>query len=192
MKKKYYSWSDIEKMCIMITHQMYADMWRPDYIVGITRGGNVPATIISSMLNIPAETINVSFRDYPSQESVCWMAEDAFGYGHISDGQGNHCDGSVETQRKKILIIDDINESGRTFDWIIQDWQSLCLPNDPAWNDIWGQSVRFAVITENLASDFDLVTYYGDTVNKVEEPVWLEYPWSNVGKYGGRDTREIR
>ena len=28
---------------------MYADNWRPDYIVGITRGGNIPATIILNM-----------------------------------------------------------------------------------------------------------------------------------------------
>ena len=31
---------------------MYVDNWRPDYIIGITRGGNVPATIISNMTGI--------------------------------------------------------------------------------------------------------------------------------------------
>ena len=41
---------------------MYKDNWRPDYIVGITRGGNVPATIISNMTGI-SEALKVSLRD---------------------------------------------------------------------------------------------------------------------------------
>jgi len=49
INKKFYSWHDVEVMCTNIVNQMYADNWRPDYIVGITRGGNVPATIISNM-----------------------------------------------------------------------------------------------------------------------------------------------
>ena len=53
IKKHYYSWIDVEKMCVSIVNQMYKDNWRPDYIVGITRGGNVPATIISNMTGIP-------------------------------------------------------------------------------------------------------------------------------------------
>ena len=53
IKKHYYSWQDIEAMCTNIVKQMYADNWRPDYIVGLTRGGNIPATIISNMLDIP-------------------------------------------------------------------------------------------------------------------------------------------
>jgi hypoxanthine phosphoribosyltransferase len=52
IKKKYYSWKDVENMCGSIVNDMYADLWRPDYIVGITRGGNIPATIISNMTGI--------------------------------------------------------------------------------------------------------------------------------------------
>ena len=48
IKKHYYGWTDIERMCVSIVNQMYADNWRPDYIVGLTRGGNIPATIISN------------------------------------------------------------------------------------------------------------------------------------------------
>ena len=57
IKKKYYSWKDVENMCGSIVNDMYADLWRPDYIVGITRGGNIPATILSNMLNIRCEAI---------------------------------------------------------------------------------------------------------------------------------------
>ena len=63
IKKKYYTWSDVESMCVSIVNQMYADFYRPDYIVGITRGGNIPATIISNMTGIRCESIKVSLRD---------------------------------------------------------------------------------------------------------------------------------
>jgi hypothetical protein len=51
------------------------------------------------------------------------------------------------------------------------------------WDQIWGDNVRFAVLTENLSSEFDGVSYYCDEVNKAEEDVWLVYPWENVGEY---------
>ena len=186
MKKKYYSWNDIETMCIQIVNQLYADNWRPDYIVGLTRGGNVPATIISNMTNIPADTLQVNFRDNGLYtESNCWMAEDAYGYGVIpTEGYFDSVTGSIAEKRKNILIVDDINDSGKTFDWIVTDWQSNCVPGDVAWKEIWGNSVRFAVLTENLSSNFELVNYYCDTVNKAEEDVWLVYPWEDVGQYG--------
>ena len=90
IKKHFYSWADIEKMCVSIVNQMYADNWRPDYIVGITRGGNIPATIISNMTGIRCEALKVSLRDDSGHgsESNAWMAEDALGYPH-SDTNDN-------------------------------------------------------------------------------------------------------
>jgi hypoxanthine phosphoribosyltransferase len=63
VKKHYYSWKDIETMCTEIVTTMYTSNFTPDYIVGITRGGNIPATIISNMTGIPCEAIKVSLRD---------------------------------------------------------------------------------------------------------------------------------
>jgi len=45
------------------------------------------------------------------------------------------------------------------------------------WDNVWGKNVRFAVITENLSSEFGLVNYSTHEVNKAEEDVWLVYPW---------------
>ena len=177
IKKKFYSWQDVEKMCVEIINKMYADCWRPDYIVGITRGGNVPATIISNMTGISCEALKVSLRDDSGHgsETNCWMAEDAFGY---DDGR------SYPKARKNILIVDDINDTGATFNWIKKDWQDACIPNSEAWVDIWGENVRWAVLTDNVSSEFEhTVSYSCDEVNKAEEDVWLVYPWENVGEY---------
>ena len=178
IKKHYYSWADVEKMCVSIVNQMYADNWRPDYIVGITRGGNVPATIISNMTGIRCEALKVSLRDDTSDsESNCWMAEDAFGY--VAQPGA-----TAGPYNKRILIVDDINDTGATFNWITKDWQAGCLPDDPKWNSIWGRSVKFATLTDNLASEcVQPIAYTCHEVNKAEEDVWLVYPWENVGEY---------
>jgi len=187
IKKHYYSWQDVERACLNIALQMYNDNWKPDYIVGITRGGNIPATILSNMLGVRGDALKVSLRDNGDDsgcESNCWMSEDAFGYVPLEDQEIYKSRWDI-ARRKKILIVDDINDTGATFNWIKEDWQASCLPNaSEGWASVWGgnnPTVRFAVITENLSSTFDGVSYYAHEVNKAEEDVWLVYPWENVG-----------
>ena len=177
MKKHFYSWQDVESMCQNIVLQMYKDMWRPDYIVGLTRGGNIPATIISHMIDVPCETLKVSLRDGGQCESNCWMSEDAFGYVSPEE-QEVYKSRWDPARRKNILIVDDINDTGATLDWIVQDWRSSCLPNEDAgWSSVFGKNVRFAVLTNNLSSNFDNISYHSHEVNKAENDVWLVYPW---------------
>jgi uncharacterized protein len=177
MKKLYYTWSDIQSMCVGIGMQMYKDNWRPDYIVGITRGGAIPAVILSHLIEVPMRPLEVSLRDGGQCVSDLGMAEDAFGY--VSPEEQTTLKSRWDiSKRKNILVVDDINDTGATFDWIKKDWQSGCLPNeDSAWNSVWSKNVRFAVLTNNLSSKFDEVSYYSKEVNKAEEDVWLVYPW---------------
>ena len=135
------------------------------------------------MTGIPCEAIKVSLRDDSKLESSGWLAKDAFGVVPI-DEQDVYKSRFDPHKRKKILIVDDINDTGRTFNWIKNDWQANCFPEEDAvWNVIWGASVKFAVLTENLASNFDQVNFYAHEINKAEDDVWLVYPWENVGKY---------
>ena len=180
--KKYYTWTDVEKSAQSIVNQMYADMWRPDYIVGLTRGGLPLAVLISHMTGIRMETLKVKLRDLADNEDGCesnlWMAEDAYGYNNNGEYDPMLSKFKAEMEnRKNILIVDDINDTGATFEWIKKDWPSGCLPDSPAWQSVWGQNVRFAVMTENLGSEFHDVAYYWDEVNKAEEDVWLVYPY---------------
>jgi len=78
-----------------------------------------------------------------------------------------------------ILIVDDINDSGATINWILNDWQSSCLPDAERWLDeIWNQNVRFATIFDNLASESKVkMDFVGEEINKAENPVWIEFPF---------------
>jgi len=82
--------------------------------------------------------------------------------------------------RKNILIVDDINDSGATLNWIKQDWPSGCLPNDDRWNDVWDNNVRVAALVNNEASASNLtVRYSAIDLNKAEEDVWIVFPWES-------------
>lgn len=178
MKKIYYTWQQIEGACLDIARQMSINNWRPDYIVGLTRGGLVPANLLSQYLNIPMHTLNVSLRDSNEAESNLWMAEDAFGY-DANPATTIKCNVDL---KKKILIVDDINDTGATLNWIKEDWRSGCMPNAVDWDYVWGNNVKVAVLTHNQASEFKDPDYTVWTVNKAEEDCWLVYPWEEFWK----------
>ena len=163
-----------------IAFNMYKQSWRPDYIVGITRGGLVPAVMLSHSLGIPMHTLDVRLRDSggtSGPESNLWMAEDAFGY-VPKEEQGTYKSRWDVARRKKILIIDDINDTGATFKWIKEDWQSGCLPSEQTWETVWHNNVRFASLVDNQASEFD-VDYSWKEINKAEKDVWVVFPWEH-------------
>jgi hypoxanthine phosphoribosyltransferase len=165
MKKIYYSWQDVENQTQEILRQLQRDAWMPDYVVGLTRGGLVPANLISQYLEVPMETLKVSLRDDNNQpESNLWMAEDAF-------------------EQRRILIVDDINDSGATLNWIREDWMSGALPDNPKWQEIWGDTVRVAVLVDNDSSASELnVSYSAVGLNKAEEDSWIVFPWEDWWK----------
>jgi hypoxanthine phosphoribosyltransferase len=174
MKKQYITNKDHMKLVLDICRQISNSSWKPDYVVGITRGGLLPAIMISQYFNIPCETLKISLRDGADQESNLWIAEDAFGHSEAGDG---------DPLCKNILIMDDINDSGATFNWLIRDWPSGCLPNHERWNNVWNKNVKFAVLVDNLASKCNVkMDYVGMEINKAEDDIWIEFPWENWWK----------
>jgi hypoxanthine phosphoribosyltransferase len=164
MKKIYYTWQDVEHQTQEILRQIQASDWRPDYVVGLTRGGLVPANLISQYLGCRMETLKVSLRDDTECESNLWMAEDAFGH-------------EME-QPKNILIVDDINDTGATLNYIREDWPSGCFPDNPRWTEVWGSNVRVAVLVDNESSKSEIpISYSAVDINKAEQDSWIVFPW---------------
>jgi hypothetical protein len=162
MKKHIINNQEFNGLVSEICRQISSDNWRPDYIVGISRGGLLPAVMISHYFNIPMKPLQVSLRDGGECVSDLSTAEDAYA-------------------GKNILIVDDINDQGSTLNWIMNDWPSGCFPlNEERWDRIWGNNVRFAVIVDNLSSQCSIgMNYWGMEVNKAEQDVWIDFPYEN-------------
>lgn len=159
MNKRIIDYVEYKNLVSKICRSIVQSDWRPDYIVGITRGGLLPAVMISQWFDIKMNSLDVSLRDGGDCVSNLGMAEDAY-------------------EGKKILIVDDINDTGATFNWIIEDWPSGCFPDDERWSAIWNSNVRFAVIVDNLASRCNAkMDYASMEVNKTEQDVWIEFPY---------------
>jgi hypoxanthine phosphoribosyltransferase len=180
-KKAYVTYDDIERFTLDIVREIMLSDWKPDYIVGIGRGGLLPATLMSHFLNVPMNSLDIGMRDGGEQTSNAWMAEDAFGYVSMSD-RDNEEDAST-SNGKNILIVDDINDSGETLTWLQHDWMSGCLPDHKAWEKVWnGGNVRIACLFNNESSDFKHIDYSAITINKAEKDVWVVFPWEDWWK----------
>lgn len=180
--KLYLTYNDVEGFVATIARKIVLSDWRPDYIVGITRGGLLPANLLSQYLNVPMCSLDVSLRDSSFEAtSNLWMAEDAYGY-IDSENRKSEEISSNPAKRKNILIVDDINDSGATLAWIYNDWIDGCLPDDDAWDEIFGSNVRVATLVNNEASDYTNIQYTAHTINKAEKDVWVVFPWEEWWK----------
>jgi len=148
-KKAFYSWNDVEALTQDIIRQIHVDEQSFSCVVGLTRGGLTPAVLVSQYLDIPMHALKVSLRDHIGQEDLEQMA----GFLGIND-----------TVKKRVLVIDDINDTGATINAI---------------KDVWGDEyVTYAVLINNEASEAD-VDYVAKTINKLENDVWQVFPWED-------------
>ena len=147
--KRYISQDEIKHCSLNIVSMMFRDDFKPDFIVGITRGGLWPAMMLSHYLGIKMYTLDVRLRDGDIQESNAWMKEQA-------------------ANGAKILVVDDINDTGATFEWIKKDWN--------VGDDSETSNVKFAALIDNVPSEF-VVEYSGIEINKEENPEWIVFPF---------------
>ena len=181
MKKIFVTWHDVQRQTQEILRQMQKESWKPDFIVGITRGGLNPSNLISQYLDVTMYTLDVRLRDgeHVPLESNQKLAEIAFG---MNDGKSTGARWDVG-QRKKVLIVDDINDSGATINWIKKDWEKTINNTikddvDYVWKSIWNETTKFAVLFNNTASASEIdVNYAAEEINKIEDPSWIVFPW---------------
>ena len=158
-----YTWEGIEIGVNSIAMQMFKDEWRPDYIVGITRGGLIPGVLLSHTTDIPMKTLCVQLKSDGLEEVTehnVRMARDAL------------------KNNKKILIIDDINRGGDAISWIIDDWQDAIGMVGDYKSESWHTNVRFASLIDNPNSKVPM-DYCNEEIDLDEENIWVEFPWES-------------
>lgn len=121
--------------------------WRPDFLVGVGRGGLVPATWLSHRIGAPMLSLDLS------------AGVAAFGEDLLSP----LADRAVSGER--LLFVDDINDSGRTIAGLRR-----ALAGTPA------DSVRFAVLIDNIGSATP-VDYHADSIDRAVTKDWFVFPW---------------
>lgn len=104
MDKIYYSYNDIHDLCIKLGNKIINE-FEPDYILAISGGGLIPSRIIRKVLKKPVISVTISYYDSDDQlqsepKIIQWIDRDII-------------------QNKKILIIDEIDDTGRTLTYLI-------------------------------------------------------------------------
>ena len=146
--KDYISWQDIDKLTKTLLRKIGKTKY--DCILGITRGGLIPAVKISHALNIPLQPVNYQTRDFKE------MRYESMGINLMNE--------MLNDPPKKYLAIDDINDSGVTINALSTEFVN------------WNMNVEWAVLHDNKPSEAR-VKYFAKKIDKSKDPAWIVYPW---------------
>ena len=133
---------DVNTLC----REILLDEFNPDVIVGLSRGGLTPGVMMSHWMEKPFKAIKASLRDFPEWEDYLPRKTD-----------------------ERVLIVDDICDSGETFFKIRKHI------NERKEN---GVDVRFATLWWNSECNFE-PHYYVNECQKDTNKIWIHFPWES-------------
>jgi uncharacterized protein len=131
-----------------------SDGWTPDHIVGIGRGGLVPAAYLSHRTGISLLSV-----DYSS--GVPSFAEELIEKLAAATREG-----------RSILLVDDINDSGGTIE---------ALRKSLIDHGAVREGVRVAVLIDNVRSRAK-VDYRSRTIDRSSDKRWFVFPWEAMAE----------
>lgn len=149
---KTYSWNDIDRDVSRLCLQIVKEPFNPDYIISISRGGNVLGTMISYRLDTRLVTFDPKFQELK--------------------------DLKIDF-RKNILFVDDINDTGNTINTFkINLVKHLKGNYNEGWEKIYTfDNVKYLTLYNNITSNASS-HYFIYEINKLETPnLWIEFPW---------------
>ena len=129
-----------------------ADAWQPDFLVGIGRGGLVPAVYLSHRTGLPLLTVDHSTGDHGFGAELLDKVAAKIGVG------------------QNILIVDDINDSGGTINYLRAAIEAKV--DAP-------ERLRVAVLVHNIRSKAR-AEYHGSEIDRDADKSWYVFPWEAV------------
>jgi len=153
MNKRHVGWDTVDRQVKRLINEIKKSEWTPDLIVGVVRGGAIPAVWMSNITGIPAEMAKVSFRDDTVKHPVLSLTLLK----------------KIAHPNFKTLVVDDINDTGETLIWI----QSKIREYDKDAE----KQVRYACLMDNAPSMFKDLDYSSEKINKDIDPEWIVFPW---------------
>ena len=88
----WYGWREMRRDVNTLCREITLDKFDPEVIVGISRGGLLPGVMMSHWMEKPFKPIKAALRDHPEWEDYLPRKTD-----------------------KRVLIVDDVCDSGETF-----------------------------------------------------------------------------
>ena len=147
MEKRKVSIDEINNTIRNIVAQMYVSEFKPEIILSINRGGCIPGVYLSHYFKKPHNIIDIK----------SLIADSENGFSLLSNSLKDN---------KSVLIIDDINDTGKTFNIVKKIFiNSNC-------------EVRFAALINNISSKTK-IDYHGQLIDKKDNPVWFVFPWED-------------
>ncbi len=144
--KIWYKWKEVQRDVNTLCREIVLDKFDPDVIVGLSRGGLTPGVMMSHWMEKPFKSIKASLRDFPEWEDYLPRKTD-----------------------ERVLIVDDICDSGETFHKIREHI------NERKKN---GVDVRFATLWWNNECNFE-PHYYVNEIAKDTTKTWIYFCWEN-------------
>jgi len=151
MIKKWYDWKEMRRDVNTLCREIVLAKFDPDVIVGISRGGLLPGVMMSHWLQKPFKPIKAALRDFPEWEDYLPRKTD-----------------------KRVLIVDDVCDSGKTFHKI-KNYITGPRKGDPMEVQC---DVRFAALWWNNECNFE-PHYYAQECAKDSEDIWIHFPWEH-------------
>jgi len=149
------SWSQIYDLCLKLSNSIKKSGFKPDAIVAIGRGGWIPGRIISDFLGI---------RELYSVKAEYWDVAQTRDEAIITQPV------NVEIGGKKILVVDDVADTGKTLNVVISHLKKT-----------GASEIRTAVLQYKKTSKFS-PDYSGEILKKW---VWVVYPWRVIETIAG-------
>ena len=140
-----YSIDEMQNALVKIIEQMKNSNWFPEIILSINRGGCIAGVYLSHKIEIPHKVIDIQLRDSSIIPNFSVLNDSLSKY-------------------KRVLIIDDINDTGNT----------LILIKDHSVK--YQSEIRFAALINNINSKTK-IDYQGQLIDKSKNPVWYIFPW---------------
>ncbi len=152
MDKLYYSYDEMISDCRVIVRDMAHDNFKPDVIIGPGRGAYPFGVMLSHYFEVPFEAFRWQTRDGKIEDSETLQ--------HILS----------KYKDKKILIVDDINDTGTTLIGINEVVNGL---------DFFNQAISYATLFDKESSKFSKVDYTANVVLPDQERwiVFHYYEW---------------
>lgn len=140
----------VSQLARNVAHQVQDSGFKPDIIICIARGGYVPARLICDHLNID-NLSSIRIKHYTGTDK----SESA----HLLDSL------SIDIQKMKVLLVDDIDDTGDTLQLAWNYIESL-NPNE----------IKTAVLHHKHISSL-IPDYFSQ---KIVRWRWITYPWAIV------------